>query len=326
MKKVILLSLMICAGTTIVAQEELTVVPQPITVSSLGLVGNVESIYTIEYGMTLQDRIMDDTTRWVDTVLHKQQDATAYFNKEGFLTRKESVVYNDKGKPDQTVLERHYYTDNKLTAITNYIDGKMQDSIAFVYDRRNTLDYKIYYDRKGNVTSRVEYFYRNDRIFNIKIRNEDRRLRNFIRYEYYSNGILREKEVKGETMQYLYSLKYEYDTLDDNNIQVNKYEYVGEYKCKTMEGCVYTPAGMMLEKTITDSTKHVIDYRTLRYNEKGLLETELVFANETKQDNSYYYSYNDKGYWNTKKIFDNGIPVRKVHRAIEYYKEDEEQM
>lgn len=303
------------------AQEELTVIPEPVTVTSLDLKGKVENIYTIEYGITLQERILDDTTRWMDTVLHKQQDATAYFNQRGFLTSKKTIVYDDKGKPDETSEERYYYNEDRLVGVTSYADGKLQDSIAFVYDRRNTLDYKIYHDRKGNVTSRVEYFYRNDRIFNIKIRNEDRSLRNFIRYEYHPTGLVREKEVKGQTLQYLYSLRYEYDTLSDGNIQINKYEYIGKYKCKTMEGCVYSPIGMMLEKTITDSTKHVIDYRTLRYNERGLLETELVFVNETKQDNSYYYSYNDKGYWNTKKIFDNGIPVRKVHRVIEYYNE-----
>ncbi|MCB0700404.1 MAG: hypothetical protein H6551_12295 [Chitinophagales bacterium] len=309
------------------AQEEYTKVPKAITAESLGITSKVKSIYKIEYSISTAERTLDDTTHWVDTLLNKNIETTSYFNKLGYLSMKTLDSFDEKGKIEQSRTTRYYHNkDRQILALSHYIDHRFKDSIRVEYDHRHKdrVEELTYYDKKGDVVRYVEFFYRNDRIFNVKLRNPDRSLQNFIRYEYFDNGMLREKEVKGSTMQYMYSVKYEYDSIGDGNIQMNRYDYVGLYKCKQMIGKVFNSDGQMLEKTVTDSTKHVIDYRTLTYNDKGLLATEQVFAGESSSDKEYTYEFDDKGYWRTVKVSDKGTPVSKTHRVIEYRTNEEE--
>lgn len=309
----------------VAAQEEYTELPQVVTPATYGIDGKVKSIYKIKYDIALQERQMGDTTEWTDTVLTKRIETTRYFDSIGRQVKVVTDSFDDKGKIELNTIKHYYYnSDNRLLAFSSYEDGKLKDSAAVEYDRRDKdeIEEISYYDKKARLTRTVEFFYRNDRIFNVKLRNPDRSLQNFIRYKYFK-GRLWVKEVQGNTMQRLYSLRYEYDTLDNGRFQVNKYVCNGRYHCNTLYGELYSPNGKLLERTVTDSNKRMVEYGSFRYNEKGLLETETIFANESKIDNLYSYEYDDKGYWRTVRINDKGIPARKVHRVIEYYKEEE---
>lgn len=307
------------------AQEEYTRLPDIITPNTYGISGNVKSIYNIKYDLALQERENLDGTKKVDTILNKSIESTRYFDTNGYQVRVVTDSFNSKGKAELSKEKKYYYrNDGKLLAFSNYEDGKLTDSGSVEYDHRhkNEVEEIVYYDRRDRVLRIVEFFYRENRVFNVKIRNEDRSLQNFIRYKYYM-GRLWEKEVEGNTRQHLYSLRYEYDTLDDGKVQVNMYECNSRYHCNTLHGRLYTPDGKLLERTVTDSNKRMIEYASLRYNDKGLLENETIFANETKIDNVYTYQYDDRGYWQTVRISDQGEPKRKVHRVVEYYKEEE---
>lgn len=322
--RAVLLCFLLVLSAKIAAGQKLTEIdiPHLTTAKDYNMDDSVKKLYKIVYGADLQERMMDDTTVFVDTVLYKSKEEHVRFNEKGYLVSHKVDSFNEKGKNILSRETRYHYTDDKVSGLLHFEDGKQKDSTYIEYDRKGLIDEQVYYDRKGRKLKTVQYFHRRGRIFNVKVRDDEGALVNFIRYEYDAAGNLLEQEVKGETMQYLFSYKYDYDTLEDGNRQVNKYDYVGQYKFRKMFSYLEDPKGNMVQWTIADSTHHIVDYRTMTYNEKNLLATELIFK-MLKYDYTYKYTYNDKGYWKTQYVYDNGKPVRKTHRVMEYKLEEE---
>lgn len=296
-------------------------IPEVITVKDYKLDDSVKKLYKIEYAVKLEDRELNDGTTYTDTLLSKNKEVNVYFNEDGYLTSHKVDSFDEKGKTIFSREKKYHYNGNKITGILHFEDGKQQDSTYIEYDRKGLIDEQVYYDRKGRKLKTVQYFHRRGRIFNVKVRDEEGMLVNFVRFEYDAAGNLKEQEVKGSNMQYLFSYKYEYDTLENGNRQVNKYDYVGQYKFRKMFAYLEDKKGNMTQWTIADSTHHIVDYRTMTYNDKNLKETELIFK-QFKYDYTYAYTYNDKGYWRTQYQYESGKPVRKVHRVMEYKTEE----
>lgn len=292
-------------------------IPELITVKDYDLDDSVKKLYKIEYAVSLQERELNDGKTYTDTLLARSKEVNVYFNENGYLKSHKVDSFDEKGRTIFSRETKYHYTGDKISSLLHYEDGKLQDSTFVEYDRKGLIDEQVFYDRKGRKQKTVQYFHRRGRIFNVKVRDEDGMLVNFVRFEYDLAGNLREQEVKGSTMQYLFSYKYEYDTLDNGNRQVNKYDYVGQYKFRKMFAYLENPKGNILQWTIADSTHHIVDYRTMTYNNKDLLASELIFQ-KFKYDYTYAYTYNDKGYWRTQYTYESGKPVKKVHRVMEY--------
>lgn len=291
--------------------------PTLITTKNFNIDDTAKKLYTIQYAIQLQERVMPDSTKFTDTLLTKRKETNALFNDNGYLTSYTIDSFDEKGKNILNTTTIYSYNNNKIAAIQHYEDNKLIDSTAIEYDRHDLMDKQVFYDKKKRKTKTIEYFHRRGKIFNVKIRDEKGMLVNFIRYEHDSLGNLREQEIKGNTMQYQNSIKYEYDTLSDGNIQVNIYDYVGQYEFKKMVSFLKDPHGNTLEQTVADSNKRVIDHRTMTYNNKNLVTSALIFK-ELKYDYTYKYTYNEKGYWSTQYMYEADKPISKTHRVIEY--------
>lgn len=318
MMRILILTTLLFSNAYAQGYEEVPAIKTPAT---FHLKGNVEHIYTIQYSIKLQDRVLNDSTKYTDTILTKNTERNLTFNETGYLETQKLDSFDEKGKTEISRETRYYYSDNRLSGITHIEDGKQKDSTSILYDRHGDIDEQVFFDSKGRKQKSIEYFYRHEHVFNIKVRDDEGLLLNFIRFEYDTNGRLREQEIKGNTMQYLSSIKYTYDTLDDGNIQENRYEYEGAYKCVGMKGRLFDPEGYLVERTITDTNKRVVEYTTMEYNNHGLLSKELSFT-KVKTDNSFTYTYDDAGNWKIKKVFESGTPVAKTHRVIDFFKEE----
>lgn len=319
--KLLLLYILSISPAIVIAQD-IWEVPNIKTVNDYNLKGDsITGLYTIEYTASLQERILKDSTVYLDTVLSRSKESNLSFNDAGQLTLVKIDSFDEKGKTLFSRKDKYLYVEGKLSGIIHYVDDDMTDSTYISYDRKGELDEQRFYDKKGRLLKIVQYFYRNNRIFNIKVRDEDMGLLNFIRFSYNSKGDIREQEVKGNTMQYMYSYKYSYDTSKDGLITINKYDYVGKYKCRNMYGKTYNKKTQLVEVTVADSNKRVIDYRTLTYNRHGLIRSQLIFK-KYKYDYLYTYEYDKLGNWRTKWTFEKNVPKSKIHRVIEFKKED----
>lgn len=303
-----------------VAQDK-TALPEMLGWANFHLPPNVQSVYTVQYAIRLQDRVMPDSTVFVDTLLTKSKETNYTFNEHGHLLSLRSDSFDEKGK---TIVSRetkyHYGPEDKLSGVVRFVDDKMSDSVYIGYNRHGKVDEQLYYDRKGRKEGRVQYFYRNNRVFNVKIRDRDEVLLSFVRYEYDAAGNLLKKEINGNTLQYESSLKYSYDTLDNGYVQINEYDYAGQYKIMGMHGKVYDKEGRLVEFNVADSNKRIVESGTIKYNERGLPMSELTFA-MYKYDYSYLYEYDENGYWKTRRMLEQGKPIRKTHRVTEFFKE-----
>ena len=312
----------ICMTTITSYAQDIWEVPVIKTAKDYHLKGDsITGLYIIEYNAALQERVLKDSTVYLDTVLSRSKESNLKFNVKGQLTSIKVDSFDEKGKTVFSKEDKYLYKGGKLSGIIHYVGDEMTDSTYISYDRHGQIDEQSFFDKKDRLIKVVQYFYRNNRIFNVKVRDEDMGLLNFIRFAYNTNGDIREQEVKGNTMQYLYSYKYSYDTSKEGLITINKYDYVGKYKYRNMHGKAYNQKGQLVEVTVADSNKRVTDYRTLKYNRYGLLHTQLIFT-KYKYDYLYTYEYDEKGNWRTKWTFENKVPASKIHRVIEFKKED----
>lgn len=319
MTRLICLTLLITI-TQAKAQERVTL-PEAQTLSDFQLPANTQSAYTIQYNIQLQDRVMPDSTVYTDTILTKSKECNYSFNEHGYLLYRQVDSFDEKGKMIIGKAVKYGYGEQgRLTDIVHYENAKMTDSIFIGYNRKGEVDEQLYYDRKGRREGRVQYFYRNGKVFNVKQRGEDDILLSFIRYEYDAAGNIREKEINGNTLQFESSMKYTYDTLDNGYVQINEFDYAAAYKIMGMRGEVYDKAGNLVETTIADSNKRVVASSTFEYNDKGLPTSELTFR-MYKYDYSYLYEYDENGFWKTRRKYEQGKPISKTHRVVELFKE-----
>ncbi|MBW7912875.1 MAG: hypothetical protein H3C54_04050 [Taibaiella sp.] len=316
-----LICLLLLISATKVKAQDKTTLPVAMAVADYQLPVGTQSVYTIQYSIQLADRVMPDSTVFTDTIPSKSKECNYTFNEQGFLVVMQVDSFDEKGKVITSTVTRYGYgKEGRLRGVVHYEDGKMTDSVYVGYNRRDEADEQVYYDKKGRKEGRVQYFYRNGRVFNVKVRDEDDMLLSFIRYEYDAASNVREKEIKGNTLQYESAIRYSYDTLANGYVQINEYDYAGAYKIMGMLGKVLDTSGRVVEITVADSNKRVVASSTFEYNDKGLPISELTFT-MYKHDYSYLYEYDDNGWWKTRRKFEEGIPISKTHRVVELYKD-----
>lgn len=319
MTRLICLTLLI-ANTQISAQDRIAL-PAARTLHGLQLPAKTQSVYTIQYNIQLQNRVMPDSTVFTDTMLSKSKECNYIFNEDGDMLSEQADSFDEKGRIVESTTVRYTYEEKgRLAGVTYFRDSKVTDSVFIGYNRKGEVDEQVFYDKKGRKTGRVQYFYRNGRVFNVKVRDQDDMLVSFIRYEYDAAGNVREKEIKGNTLQYQSSLRYTYDTLDRGYVQINEFEYAEPYKVLGMRGKVLDTAGRVVETTVADSNKRVVESSTIEYNNQGLPVSERTFT-MYKYDYSYLYEYDEHGWWKTRRKLEQGTPVSRTHRVIELFKE-----
>jgi|GEM_PF-4544067 len=301
--------------------QEYGEVPAIQTTEDFDIGGPVKSLYEITYAVSFQNRILLDSTVYLDTILSRSKETNTVFNTDGYLVSYEVDSFDDKGKTIVSYGVAYLYDQKRMTGILHYRNKELTDSTAITYDRRDLIKEQAVYNHKNRLQKKIQYFHRYGRIFNIKVRDEEGMLVNFIRYEYDAAGNVTEQEVKGNTMQYLHSFKYRYDTLKDGSRQVNKYDYVGKYKYRSMVRYLEDSRGNITELIVTDSNKRVTENHTMKYTPKGLLRSELVFT-RYKNEYTYRYEYDESGYWKTKYVTVNDKLSSKTHRVKELYKKE----
>lgn len=281
----------------------------------------VERVYTIEYSISLKERVMPDSTVFTDSLLTKRKECNYIFSRDGYLLNFVADSFDDGGRELLRKEDKYYYDGHHLAGIVHVENNKMVDSMCIGYNRKGEINEKTMYDRRGRKTGRVQYFYRSGKVFNIKLRRQDDMLQQFIRLEYDDLGRLKEKEFKNSDLQYSSAVKYDY-TDADGNVRVNEYRYANPQKIAGMTTRIYDGQKRLVHLSVADSNKRIVESRTIEYNEWSLPASELVFTT-TKVDYTFSYEYDDRGYWKTRIKYEGAIPVSRIHRVVEYFKNGE---
>lgn len=282
------------------------------------LKGKVSSVYSITYAITLQDRIMPDSTTFVDTIQTKAAEVHMGFDSLNRMTYYKVDSFNANGNVGYSNAWYYYYNNSLLVAGALYSSSKLVDSFGLGYNRKNEVDEMFLYNRKGKKAGRVQYFYRHGVVYNIKERDENEMMVRFIRMEHDTAGRIREREVKDNTMRRVLINKYEYEITYEGLVQRNEYEFNDTGKLTGMSGTVFDLKGRTAEITEMDEQKRVLRQSTYTYNDRGLPATELTFT-MFKKDLSFSYEYDEYGNWKTRRSYTDSMPVSKTHRVIEYY-------
>ena len=312
---VFLLSLLVFS-TSLHAQQGVYV-PVVLTPKQFQLQGNVDSVYSITYGIQLNNRTMPDSTVFVDTVLSKSKETKLVFDSMGRLVNRQVDSFDMGGKMVRKNEERYYFGGERLMAMASFEDGKLKDSISLSYNRKGYIDEQARYDKRHRIQGFVQYFYRNDKVFNIKQRDADRRQKRFIRMEYNYSGRITERQEMDENMRVAVTVEYSYDTLDDGSIQVNEFNYDGERNLTGMDGHIINKQGQLAELSEIDADKRMKRQSTYTYNDRGIIASERTFTT-IKEGYTFTYGYDEQGNWKTRHRFSEGLPTAKTHRVISY--------
>ena len=128
MTRLICLTLLI-ANTQISAQDRIAL-PDARTLHGLQLPAKTQSVYTIQYNIQLQNRVMPDSTVLTDTMLSKSKECNYIFNEDGDMLSEQVDSFDEKGKIVESSTVRYTYGEKgRIACVTYFRNSKMTDSI-----------------------------------------------------------------------------------------------------------------------------------------------------------------------------------------------------
>ncbi len=275
-----------------------------------------EILVDIETSTTKEDSTINDTTY---TILSNN---IYNFDSTGHLIEKRFEELNKRGKVKHTTTTIYSYQQNKLKTITHKEGGDIIYTKKLTYDMHDLLDEVFVYDDKGDQQTRTQYSYKGTQPFNIRIKDANNAMKNFIRLTYYNNGKLREREYRGESLQLINKQKHVYDTISATVTRVNIYNYAADDNINELHTYQYEHE-QVIQETITDSNKRVTLYRTIDYDINGDSVKVTDFVNDIKEGRSYEYERDQEGNIITQYIFIEDILTTIKKRMITYYKKEE---
>lgn len=284
--------------------------------------GAVQQVTEQTYRVAISGDIESDADTFspADTTHMIAAEMTLGFNNNKRLTLKQTSDYNIKrSKIDNTYTSSYNYdSDDKLISITRTENGKVIDSTAIDYNNNGRLEEMVVYDKKDRIIERRQFSYKNGKAFNIRIKDENNAIKNFVRLEYNKAGQVKERQFRGNSLQVLAIQLYKRKKTKDGT-QLNIYDYVEGNRFRRLYSSLYDKKGNELQRTVTDSNKRVVEYRTLTYNKQNELIKNVAFINEKKESLSYQYKYDSNGNWIEQQVSRNGLPYEVRRRTITYY-------
>lgn len=322
MKKILATYIMALIFFSIHANAQvLPTLPEAKTTEDFMLSGNVAELEQVTKLMVYDGVERSDSVRINDLSIVTTKEVKLEFDSNKHLIKEEIRIYDDKkGNLQSSKTVKYTYNGTKLTSATYYEDDKITQQVDIDYDSRDRVYKYNLKDKKGRKKGLVQYSYNGEgHPYNIRIKDENNSMKNFVRQDFNAKGYIREKEIRGNSLQPLAFKNYTYDTLATGSIQVNTFTLNPEYHVTSMDSKLYDRYGKLIQETVVDSNKDVTLYKTVKYDNKGVAEKETIFT-DRKSERTYLYMYDDKGNWIEKKVRESNSPYAIVSRGITYHK------
>jgi len=245
------------------------------------------------------------------------------FDSSGNLTYSKEITIKAGKKKDEANTESFYiYTNGLLNTKTIRENSRETDSIVFNYDRYKRVSSYLSYDSKGRSRYKYTFTYNSrQQLTTIRRKNEENFPVEMIKLRYDSNGHLAEQQFFDDNMRKVRVIDYDNHPSDSAGLY-NKSILAYNESGRLISGeiTINTQRGLLLEKSIIDSAKKVIDYRVFRYNDHDDIEEEKLFANMEDIKVNYKYTYDENGNWTEKVVSVNDSIAGIITRTIEYFK------
>jgi hypothetical protein len=254
----------------------------------------------------------------VDKTYFMERSEEKIFDKNGAITKLIIKEADNRKKNNVTEKERlFYYKNNKLIGLSDMEENRKTDSVEFHYRRKGEMDYYRLFNSKREVVYKVDYVYKNGKVFSVRKKNEKQFPVSTIKYKYKGDYLVEtqhfnEQSSKTETRRY--SIKTE----DDGKVN-DSYSVLDE-KGNMKEGLslVKDSMGRLLEQSVISDEREVTEYKSYVYDEHNNPITEKIFSSLQELTITNRYTYDEAGNWTRKEIFYNGILNAVVLREIKY--------
>jgi hypothetical protein len=254
----------------------------------------------------------------VDKTYFMERSEETIFDKDGFIAKRIVKESDNRKKNNIKEMDRlFYYKNNKLTGLSDTEEGRKTDSVEFHYRRKGEMDYYRLFNAKHEVVYKVDYVYKNGKVFSVRKKNEKQFPVSSIKYKYKGDNLVEtqhfnDQASKTETRKY--SIKTEPDG------KVNDSYSVLDEKGNMKEGLssVKDSLGRLLEQNVISDEREVTEYKSYVYDNYGNPVTEKIFSAFQELTITNRYTYDEAGNWTRKEIFYNGILNAVVLREIKY--------
>jgi hypothetical protein len=254
----------------------------------------------------------------VDKTYFMERSEETAFDSNGFITKLITRESDNRKKNKITEMQRlFYYKNNKLIGLSDMEESRKIDSVEFHYRKKGEMDYYRLFNSKLEVVYKVDYVYKNGKVFSVRRKNEKQFPVSTIKYKYKDGHLVEtqhfnDQSSKVETRKY--SIKEEQDGM------INDSYSVLDEKGNMKKGLslVKDSLGKLLEQNVINSEREVTEYKSYVYDEHSNPIAEKIFSSFQELTITNRYTYDEAGNWIRKEIFYNGILNAVVLREIKY--------
>jgi hypothetical protein len=240
------------------------------------------------------------------------------FDPNGFITKLTTKESDNRRKNNVIEKERlFYYKNNRLVGFLDMEENRRTDSVEFHYRKKGEMDYYRLFNNKQDVVYKVDYVYKNGKVFSVRRKNEKQYPVSTVKYKYKDDHLVETQHFNDQSSK-VETRKYSVKKGQDGMIN-DSYSALDE-KGNMKEGLslVKDSLGKLLEQNVINSEREVTEYKSYVYDEHSNPVTEKIFSSFQELTITNRYTYDEVGNWTRKEIFYNGILNAIVLREIKY--------
>jgi hypothetical protein len=254
----------------------------------------------------------------VDKSYFMERSEETLFDKNGLITK--SIIKEVESRKKNNIKESErlfYYKSNKLVGLSNMEENQKNDSVEFHYRKKGEMDYYRLFNNKQEVIYKVDYLYKNGKVFSVRRKNEKQFPVSTIKYKYKGDQLVETQHFNDQSRK---TETRKYSTKTEEDGKVNDSYSVLDEKGNMKEGLsvVKDSLGKLLEQNVISDEREVTEYKSYVYDEHSNPVTEKIFSSFQELTITNRYKYDEAGNWIRKEVFYNGILNAVILREIKY--------
>jgi hypothetical protein len=302
-----------------VAANENDLLPVQQNRKLLKLNGNVVSLLEQKWVLKTDTAIYNTTSNIIlDSDYYMIRSEEASFNKAGDIQQLKTItLINPKDNTTKDSLRYFYYKDARLIGISNFLEGKRYDSMAFHYPKKGDMDYYKSLDINNGIQYKMVYTYEKGKV--VSIQKEDSKGKDISSIQLkYKGDALFENQVLDDQERIVETRRFATRKNKDGNTEESYSATDAKGNMKGGLVMVKDAAGNTLEQNVVDGDRNISENYTFKYDvSDNRIDTKILTGTQSVHI-EYRYTYDVHNNWTKKETFTNDILTSVVVRKITY--------
>lgn len=242
----------------------------------------------------------------------------AAFDKTGNILNLKTITLVDaKDNSTKDSTRYFYYKNGRLTGISNLLENKKYDSMAFHYRKKGILDYYKSLDVNNGIQYKMVYTYKNKKIVTIEKEDAKHLPISTIQLKY-KGDVLFENQIFDERLQLIESRRYA--SLKNKEGNMEESYAASDAKGNLKGGLTITKdaAGNVLEQKMVDADRNISEYYTYKYDASGNRIEAKIMTGTQRIQTEYRYTFDQHNNWIKKETFTNDVLTSIITRKLDY--------